>query len=113
VYLFSVGETYSFEYGGEVEGAAIAPRHPTNAGTVMTARVKRIEQTGRFRATDEHGEGHTLHVFASLVEVGPPAGALGVQSIRTEDGESVERIVRGEYRTEWGETLRSDDPDVP
>ena len=83
----------------------------------MTAKVRRIEQTGRFTATDEHGQGHTLHVFASLVQAGPPAGpdagTRGMQSIRTEDGEGVERIVRGEYRTEWGETLRSEDPDAP
>jgi hypothetical protein len=117
VYLFSVCETYSFEYGGEVEGAAIAPRHPTNAGTVMTARVKRIEQTGRFRAADEHGEGHTLHVFSSLIDAGPLAGLhagfQGIQSIHTEDGECLDRVVRGEYRTAWGETFRSDDPDAP
>ena len=79
----------------------------------MTVKVRRIEQTGRFTATDEHGERHTLHVFASSLEDGPHAGRLEVRSIRTEDGESVERVVRGEYRTEWGETLRSDDPDAP
>ncbi len=83
----------------------------------MTAKVRRIEETGHFRAIDEHGQWHTLHVFASLIAAGPLAGpdvgGLGVQSIRTEDGESVERVGRGEYRTEWGETLRSDDPDAP
>jgi hypothetical protein len=83
----------------------------------MAAKVRRIERIGSFRATDEHGEEHTLHVFASLVQAGPPAGPdaaiRGMQSIRTEDGESVERVGRGEYRTEWGETLRSDDPDAP
>jgi hypothetical protein len=85
----------------------------------MTAKgkVRRIERIGSFTAIDEHGEGHTLHVFASLFEVGPlagpPAAAPGVQSIRTEDGEGVERVGRGAYRTEWGETLRSDDPDAP
>ena len=79
----------------------------------MTVKVRRIEQTGSFMATDEHGERHALHVFASSVEEGPHAGRLEVRSIRTEDGESVERIVRGEYRTALGETLRSDDPDAP
>ena len=83
----------------------------------MTAKVKRIERTGSFTATDEHGERHTLHVFASLVQAGPDAGpkvgTRGMRSIRTEDGEGVDRIGRGEYRTEWGETLRSDDPDAP
>lgn len=77
------------------------------------ARVRRIEQTGRFRAVDPHGEWHTLHVFDSLIAAGTRAGTLGVQSIRTEDGECVERIVRGEYLTAWGEALRSDDPDAP
>jgi hypothetical protein len=83
----------------------------------MAAKVKRIEQTGSFRAADEHGEWHTLHVFSSLIDAGPltglHAGIQGIQSIRTDDGESVERVVRGEYRTAWGETLRSDDPDAP
>jgi hypothetical protein len=74
------------------------------AATVkVAARVRRIEQTGRFRALDEHGEWHTLHVFASLVAAGPGAGVERVQSIRTEDGEVVGRVARGEYRTEWGE----------
>jgi hypothetical protein len=81
------------------------------------AKVRRIERIGSFRATDERGELHTLHVFASLFEVGPPAGrpagTQGTRSIRTEDGELMERIIRGEYRTAWGETLRSDDPDAP
>jgi hypothetical protein len=85
----------------------------------MTAKgkVRRIERIGSFRAIDEHGEGHTLHVFASLFEVGPPAGrpagTQGARSIWTEDGELLERIGRGEYRTEWGEAFRSDDPDAP
>jgi hypothetical protein len=83
----------------------------------MTAKVKRIERTGSFKATDEHGVWHTLHVFASLLASGaldgPRAGDRGIRSIWTEDGESVERVGRGEYRTEWGETLRSDDPDAP
>jgi hypothetical protein len=83
----------------------------------MTVKVRRIERIGSFTATDEHGEQHTLHVFASLVQAGPlagpDAGVRGMQSIRTADGESLERVGRGEYRTEWGETLRSDDPDAP
>ncbi len=83
----------------------------------MTAKVRRIERIGSFTATDERGERHTLHVFASLIATGPLAGRdaaiLGMLSIRTEDGESLERVGRGEYRTEWGETLRSDDPDAP
>jgi hypothetical protein len=79
----------------------------------MAAKVKRIVQTGRFHATDEQGEERTLHVFASSLEDGPPAGRLEVRTIRTEDGESLERVGRGESRTEWGETLRSDAPDAP
>ena len=81
----------------------------------MTAKtnVRRIEQTGRFRATDEQGKWHTLHVFASLIADAPRVGILGVQSIRTEDGEVVEWIARGEYLTTWGATLRSDSPDAP
>jgi hypothetical protein len=79
----------------------------------MAVKVKRIVQTGRFRATDERGECHTLHVFASSIEDGPHAGRLEVRSVRTEDGESLERVGRGEYRTEWGEAFRSDDPDAP
>jgi hypothetical protein len=85
----------------------------------VTAKVKvrRIERIGSFRATDERGDCHTLHVFASLFEVGPPAdlpaGIQDARSIWTEDGELVDRIGRGEYRTEWGEILRSDDPDAP
>jgi hypothetical protein len=85
----------------------------------MTAKgkVRRIERTGSFKAIDESGEEHTLHVFASLVQAGPPAGpdagTRGMRSIRTEDGELVERVVRGAYRTAWGETLRSDELDAP
>jgi hypothetical protein len=83
----------------------------------MTAKVKRIERTGGFTAIDEHGVRHTFHVFASLVEGGPLAGTeggiRGIQSIWTADGEGVERIARGVYRTAWSETLRSDDPDAP
>ena len=80
-------------------------------------RVRRIEQIGRFRATDEWGALHTLHVFASLIEVGPPsglpAGIQGARTIWTEDGDCLDRVGRGEYRTAWGETFRSDDPDAP
>jgi hypothetical protein len=85
----------------------------------MTAKgkVRRIERTGSFKAIDESGEEHTLHVFASLVQAGPAAGPdagpRGMQSIRTEDGEGLERVGRGAYRTEWGENLRSDDPEAP
>jgi hypothetical protein len=91
----------------------LASRHSTSVDTTMAAKVKRIEQTGRFRATDERGEGHTLHVFASWIAAGGPAGRLEVRSIHTEDGECLDRVVRGEYRTAWGETFRSDDPDAP
>jgi hypothetical protein len=77
------------------------------------AKVRRIERTGSFRATGESGGWHTLHVFSCLLEAGPPAQLRGVRSIWTEDGEGVDRIGRGEYRTAWGETFRSDDPDAP
>jgi hypothetical protein len=76
-------------------------------------RVRRIERTGSFRATGEDGGRYTLHVFASLFEAGPPAGVQGARSIWTEDGDLLERVGRGEYRTEWGEAFRSDDPDAP
>jgi len=79
----------------------------------MATKLKRIEQTGRFRATDNEGEGRTLYIFTSSIEAGPDAGRLVIRSIHTEDGELVERVGRGEYRTDWGETFRSDDPDAP
>ena len=79
----------------------------------MKVKVKRIEQTGSFRATDEQGAWHTLYIFTSLLEADPSLGILSVQTIWTEDGERVERIGRGEYLTAWGEVLRSDDPDAP
>jgi hypothetical protein len=83
----------------------------------MTARVKRIERTGSFTATDAHGRPHTLHVFISIIDTGPFKGPhaeiMGVQAIRTEDGEKVSRVGRGEYQILGGETLRSDDSDAP
>ena len=91
----------------------LASRHPPGSGTIMAAKVRRIERIGSFQATDEQGERRTLHVFASSIEADSPAGRLEVRSIYTEDGELVDRVVRGEYRTAWGETLRSDDPAAP
>jgi hypothetical protein len=81
------------------------------------ARVRRIERTGSFRATGEDGGRYTLHVFSCLLEAGPldgpQAGSRAIRSIWTEDGEAVDRVGRGEYRTAWGEILRSDDPGAP
>src|SRR3954466_16388538 len=99
--------------------ASLASRHRTTAGTLMTAKAK-VRRTGRpgsSRAIEESGELHTPHVFASLFEVGPPPGLAaetqGARSIHTADGECLDRVGRGEYRTAWGETFRSDDTDAP
>ena len=76
------------------------------------------ELTQEFTATDEDGTEHRLLVYQQFIPAGsfddPSAVIPGLRRIVTEDGESVNRVRKGEYEiVQTGVRLRSSDPDAP
>jgi hypothetical protein len=73
------------------------------------------KHTGSFRAKDDAGNVYDLDMFQQFSASGNP----GVNSIRTRDGRTVDRIRKGEYRvntagiSDTGLLLHSDDPKAP
>lgn len=70
-----------------------------------------------FTASDESGRSYVLHAERDDVGVStkqaPTGAGKGMGKITTEDGRSVNRVAKGEYRLLDGTVLRSTDPDAP
>lgn len=76
------------------------------------------EKHQEFMAVDEAGAQHRLLVYQDYVPVAtranPSAVAPGMKRIVTENGESVNRVKKGEYQVVGsGAILRSSDPGAP
>ena len=76
------------------------------------------ELTQEFTATDEEGTEYRLLLYQDFVPAhtfdNPSAVVPGLTRILTEDGESVNRVKKGEYEiVQTGVRLRSSDPDAP
>ncbi len=80
--------------------------------------VKYVRHTGSFVAQAEDGSDRLMHVWTKIHDVGtfadPEAELRGLQELRTEDGQAVERLDKGKYQVvATGEILVSDDPEAP
>jgi hypothetical protein len=72
----------------------------------------------RFSATDDHGRRYRLLVWQEYVSTAtrsdPSHLSPSMKYITTEDGESVNRLEKGQYEmAHTGVILRSSDPDAP
>ncbi len=80
--------------------------------------IKRTDKIGTFRATSENGEVTVIDVFQEIIDVGTlsdPDGEIpGLKSLKTRDGDHVNRVTKGDYkvlrRDGLDERLTSDDP---
>jgi hypothetical protein len=75
------------------------------------------KQTGSFTAKTADGRNITIYIFTNFIEVATRgAGSQQVEnlkSLRTANGEHVNRVEKGKYVTvESGRELTSDDPDA-
>jgi hypothetical protein len=76
---------------------------------------KGMRHKGSFIAKDAEGRSHRLYVWAHIIDVGdildPDAVIEGMIEIKTERGQRVNVIAKGEYEiVETGEVLTSNDP---
>lgn len=81
----------------------------------MTSRYQ--EETKRFEASDANGNSFTIIEFTEFIEVSTRGGTqtvAGKKSLRTTDGQPVNRLAKGKYQLPLlGLDLHSDDPDAP
>jgi len=75
---------------------------------------KGLRQKGSFIAKDSQGRSRKLYVWVHIIDVGdrvdPYAVIEGMIEIKTESGQSVRIIKKGQYEiVQTGETLTSDD----
>jgi hypothetical protein len=80
--------------------------------------VKEIRHKSSFPAQDREGKTHRLKVFVEILDVGtlgnPNAEIEGRMSIKTRDGDSVNRLDKGKYEiVQSGAILTSDAPEAP
>lgn len=80
--------------------------------------MKETRHESSFDAFDDQGNRHVLHVFVDIIDSGvmgdPDAELEGLWSIITDDGESVNRLNKGEYLVvATGLVLKSSDPSAP
>lgn len=78
---------------------------------------KRTKRKASFKAKDGNGKVHTLHLFVDIVDTSDMDGASEIEghpSIRTEKGQSVNKVGKGEYEVvPTGQKLFSSDPLAP
>jgi len=77
-----------------------------------------LRQKGSFIAKDSQGRSRKLYVWVHIIDVGdrvdPYAVIEGMIEIKTERGQSVSIIKKGQYEiVQTGETLTSDDREAP
>lgn len=88
------------------------------SGSQETMTPKDIRHVSSFSAVGEDGRTETIHVFVDVLDAGtradPNAGIEGLKLLRTDTGDAVNRLEKGEYEVvATGEILRSDDPNAP
>jgi hypothetical protein len=72
-----------------------------------------VRQIGSFRAKDAQGRSRVLSI-CQVFHHTPIGPIIGLQQIRTADGQQVNRRAAGRYQiAATGEALRSDDPNAP
>jgi hypothetical protein len=76
---------------------------------------KGLRQKGSFIAKDSQGRSRRLYVWVHIIDIGdthdPDALIEGMIEIKTESGQSVSVIEKGQYEVvQTGEMLTSDDP---
>jgi len=79
----------------------------------MKTSSKGLRRKGSFIAKDSQGHSRRLHVWAHLIDVGldPDEVIEGMIEIKTESGQTVNVIKKGQYKiVQTGEMLTSDDP---
>jgi len=74
-----------------------------------------LRQKGSFIAKDSQGHSRRLYVWAHIIDIGdtqdPDAVIEGMIEIKTESGQSVSIIKKGQYEiVQTGQILASDDP---
>jgi len=79
---------------------------------------KGLRKKGSFIAKDAQGRSRRLSVWVHIIDVGhildPDAVIEGMIEIKTESGQSVSVIAKGQYEVvETGEMFTSDDPKAP
>jgi len=78
---------------------------------------KRTKHTGSFTATDANGRRYDLHVYITYIDVTDSGGhgeIDGTSSIKTLDGQHVNRLGKGLYEiAATGVVLTSSDPAAP
>jgi hypothetical protein len=77
---------------------------------------KTIEQTATFTARSANGKAYTIHERTEFIDANTRDGAdrlAGQKSYRTADGETVNYVSKGKYRTLSGVDLVSDDRGAP
>jgi hypothetical protein len=79
----------------------------------MKTSSKGLRRKGSFIAKDSQGHSRRLYVWAHIIDVGldPDEVIEGMIEIKTERGQSVNVIAKGQYEiVQTGEALTSDDP---
>lgn len=79
--------------------------------------VERIEERGYFLAYDDEGNEYTIYQYVEILNVSTmedPGGEIeGLKSLRTAQGQAVNRLDKGQYMlVETDHTLYSDDEDA-
>ena len=76
---------------------------------------KRVDLKGSFEAFNVEGVTRLIYVYADILDASshgnPNAEIEGIRSLRTRNGQHVNRLDKGKYQVvETGEMLTSDDP---
>jgi hypothetical protein len=75
-----------------------------------------LRQTGKFKAAGSAGRTYTINVFTDFINADSSEGPVeveGMKSLKTSDGQPVNRIGKGRYALLSGVRLVSDDPSAP
>ena len=80
--------------------------------------IKETRHTGSFKAFDQHGIIHTIHIFTEIIDAGhmgdPEAEIEGLKKLQTDDGVLVNYLEKGKYKiAQTGQVLCSDDQNAP
>ena len=79
--------------------------------------AKRVEHRRSFKAIAEDGTRHIIEVYVTVLDAGTlenPHGTVdGLKTLRTRNGQSVNRLDKGRYQiVSTREILTSDDPEA-
>jgi hypothetical protein len=78
---------------------------------------RQTKHTNTFTARSKNGAVYRVNEFTEYLEAGGTGGFQwieGIKSLKTADGEHLNRLEKGKYQVVLtGETLESDDPTAP